>query len=149
MKLITEYLDTKISDSYKKEEKLKQELLNHIEFNIDIEENAKPFLKDYDEYDFENSIKTVLHILKTDELKTLKNFKIHVRVQSAWSSRNGNSKIMSIYTRLNSDEFYERWIMREKDKWQLFQDPRPIKKDFVDKIDLLSIIEIILKDFYK
>lgn len=142
--VVNEYLSNKIDNNYTK----KLEIINNIKFDIDISEDVKPFLGNFNEDSFNDDIKIVFTSMKDKYLKLVQKVKIVVKAKSAWTSKTGNTKIMSIYLSLNSDEFYERWIL-EKNKWRIFGDSRPVIKNYVDKVDLLSIIQKAIEYYEK
>ena len=141
---VNEYLSNKIDSSYTK----RLEIVDNVQFDINIEEDVKQYLDNFDEDSFNDDIKIVLTRMRIAYLKLLKKVKVAVKIKGAWMPKTGNTKVMSIYLSLNSDEFYERWIL-EKNKWRIFGDSRPVIKNYVNKIDLLPIIQRAIENYEK
>lgn len=142
MKSINEFLSTQVSNNYIS----KKEIVDSVELDINIAEDAQQYLEDFD--DIENDIRTALLGMDIKNMKFLKKVKLIVKLNSAWSSQTGNTRIISIYLSFNSDEFYERWMMTKNKKWQI-HDPRSVMKICVDKVDLLSVIQKAIKFYEK
>lgn len=144
MKSINEFLSTQVSNNYVS----KRELADSVELDINIAEDAQQYLEDFD--DIENDIRTALLRMDIKNMKFLKKVKILVKLKAAWNPKTGNTRIMSIYLSLNNmDEFYERWIMTKDKKWKIYGDSRPVIKNYVDKVDLLSVIQKALEYYEK
>lgn len=145
MKTITEFLSTKVNPNYTK----KLDNINNIEFDIDIKEEVKPYLVNFNEDSFNDDLKMVFTNMRNDNLKLLKKVKVVVKLTTAWSPKTRYTKMMNIYLSLNTDEFYERWIMTKDKKWKIYQDSRSAIKICVDKVDLLSIIQKAIEYYEK
>ena len=153
MKSINEFLSTQVSNNYV----LKKELADSVELDINIAEDAQQYLEDFD--DIENNIRTALLGMDIKNMKFLKKVKVIVKVKDGWGTiaepnltkiRNIYTKIMNIYLAFNSDEFYKRWILdKNKNKWKIYGDSRPVIKNYVDKVDLLSVIQKALEYYEK
>lgn len=105
---VNEYLSNKIDSSYTK----RLEIVDNVQFDINIEEDVKQYLDNFDEDSFNDDIKIVLTRMRIAYLKLLKKVKVAVKIKGAWMPKTGNTKIITIYLCLNNtDEFYERWIL--------------------------------------
>ena len=144
MKSINEFLSTQVSNNYV----AKKEIADSVELDVNIAEDAKQYLEDFD--DIETDIRTALLGMDIKNMKFLKKVKVIVKIKNAWTRITGNTRIISIYLSLNNtDEFYERWIMAKDKKWRIFGDSRPVIKNYVDKVDLLSVIQKALEYYEK